>query len=97
MHMKGYWIAIYKKIENKDNLGNYGKLATAAIVAHGGKALVRGGKYKSLEGNDIPRTVIWEFESYDAAITCYHSKEYQDAWALAKATTVRDLEIVEGV
>ena len=44
--MKGYWIAIYKKIENQDNLGNYGKLATAAIVAHGGKALVRGGKYK---------------------------------------------------
>ena len=97
MHMKGYWIAIYKKIENQDNLGNYGKLATAAIVAHGGKALVRGGKYKSLEGNDIPRTVIWEFESYDAAITCYYSKEYQDAWALAKATTFRDLEIVEGI
>ena len=94
--MKGYWIAIYKKIENKDNLGNYGKLATAAIVAHGGKALVRGGKYKSLEGNDIPRTVIWEFESYDSAITCYHSTEYHDASALATATTDRDLEIVEG-
>jgi len=59
--------------------------------------LVRGGKYKTLEGNNIPRTVIWEFPSYDAAINCYNSKEYQDAWILAKSTTMRDLEIVEGV
>ena len=95
--MKGYWIAIYKKIERQENLGDYGKKATQAIVDHGGKPLVRGGKYKTLGGNNIPRTVIWEFPSYDAAINCYHSKEYQEAWALAKSTTTRDLEIVEGV
>jgi uncharacterized protein (DUF1330 family) len=95
--MKGYWIAIYKKIESQENLGNYGKKATQAIVDHGGKPLVRGGKYKALEGNDTPRTVIWEFASYDNAINCYNSKEYQEAWSLAKETTFRDLEIVEGV
>ena len=95
--MKGYWIAIYKKIESQENLGDYGKKATQAIVHHGRKPLVRGGKYKTLQGNNIPRTVIWEFPSYDAAINCYHSKEYQEAWALAKSTTTRDLEIVEGV
>jgi uncharacterized protein (DUF1330 family) len=95
--MKGYWIAIYKKIENQDNLGNYGKLATQAIISHGGKPLVRGGKYTTLEGNNIPRTVIWEFKDYESALNCYRSKEYQDAWALAKSTTSRDLEIVEGV
>ena len=95
--MKGYWIAIYKKIESQENLGDYGKKATQAIIDHGGKPLVRGGKYKTLDGNNIPRTVIWEFPSYYAAINCYHSKEYQEAWALAKSTTTRDLEIVEGV
>ena len=95
--MKGYWIAIYKKIESQENLGDYGKNATKAIIDHGGKPLVRGGKYKTLEGNDIPRTVIWEFPNYDSAITCYNSKEYQNAWSLAKDTTGRDLEIVEGV
>jgi uncharacterized protein (DUF1330 family) len=56
--MKGYWIAIYKKIGSQENLGDYGKNATKAIIDHGGKPLVRGGKYKTLEGNDIPRTVI---------------------------------------
>ncbi len=94
---KGYWLATYKKIENKENLGNYAAKATETIKSYGGKPLVRGGNYKCLEGNDFPRTVIWEFDSYDAAEKCYNSKEYQDAWNLAKNSTVRNLQIVEGV
>jgi len=94
---KGYWLATYKKIENKDNLGNYAKKATETIKSYGGQALVRGGKYKCLEGNEFSRTVIWEFPNYDTAEKCYNSKEYQEAWKLAQSSTVRDLQIVEGV
>ena len=94
---KGYWLATYKKIENKDNLGNYAAKATEAIKNYGGQPLVRGGKYKCLEGNEFTRTVIWEFPDYDTAEKCYNSKEYQEAWKLAKSSTVRDLQIVEGV
>ena len=94
---KGYWLATYKKIENKDNLGNYAKKATETIKSYGGQPLVRGGKYKCLEGNEFSRTVIWEFPNYDTAEKCYNSKEYQAAWKLAKSSTVRDLQIVEGV
>ena len=64
---KGYWLATYKKIESKDNLGNYAAKATVTIKSYGGNPLVRGGKYKCLEGNDFPRTVIWEFPTYEAA------------------------------
>ena len=94
---KGYWLATYKKIENKDNLGNYATKATIAIKSYGGTPLVRGGKYKCLEGNDFPRTVIWEFPNYDTAEKCYNSKEYQQAWSLAKRSTDRNLQIIEGV
>jgi len=94
---KGYWLATYKKIENKENLGNYATKATETIKSHGGTPLVRGGRYKSLEGTDFPRTVIWEFPNYEAAEKCYNSKEYQEAWNLAKNSTERNLEIVEGV
>jgi uncharacterized protein (DUF1330 family) len=94
---KGYWLATYKKIENKENLGNYAAKATMTIKSYGGKPLVRGGKYKCLEGSDFPRTVIWEFASYEAAEKCYNSKEYQEAWGLAKKSTDRNLQIVEGV
>jgi len=94
---KGYWLATYKKIESKDNLGNYAAKATKTIKSYGGNPLVRGGNYKCLEGNNFPRTVIWEFITYEAAEKCYYSKEYQEAWSLAKSSTERNLEIVEGV
>ena len=94
---KGYWLATYKKIENKDNLGNYASKATIAIKNYGGNPLVRGGQYKCLEGADFPRTVIWEFPNYETAEKCYNSKEYQEAWSLAKDSSNRNLQIVEGV
>ena len=95
--MKGYWIALYKKIENIDNLKKYAAKVTPVIKSYGGKPLVRGGKHITLEGNDFLRTVIWEFPSYEKAIECHDSKEYQDGWSIAKSTTERNLQIVEGV
>ena len=92
---KGYWLATYKKIESSDNLSSYAKKATETIKSYGGTSLVRGGKYKCLEGNDFPRTVIWEFPTYEAAEKCYNSKEYQEAWGLAKSSTERNLQVVE--
>ena len=94
--MKGYWIALYKKIENQDNLKSYGAKVTPVIKSFGGKPLVRGGKYQKFEGEDFSRTVIWEFPNFQKAIECHESKEYQDGWDLAKDTTERNLQIVEG-
>ena len=94
--MKGYWIALYKKIDNPDNLKRYGAIVTPVIRKFGGKPLVRGGEYKCLEGTDFPRTVVWEFPSYENAIECHDSKEYQEGWDLAKKTTERNLQIVKG-
>ena len=94
--MKGYWIALYKKINNFENLKKYAEIVTPIIKNFGGKPLVRGGKYSSLEGDDFPRTVIWEFPSYEKAKQCHNSKEYQEGWAIAKNDTERNLQIVEG-
>ena len=94
--MKGYWVALYKQINNVDNLKNYGAKVTPIIKSFGGKPLVRGGKYQLIEGEDFSRTVIWEFPNFQKAIECHESKEYQDGWNLAKNTTERNLQIVEG-
>ena len=94
---KAYWIAKYRKINNKDALAAYADKAKLIIESFGGKALVRGGKYLTFEGEDFIRTVIWEFENIDIAIKCHNSKDYQAAWSLAKNTTIRDLMIVEGI
>ena len=95
--MKGYWVALYKKIKDTNNLKNYAAKVTPIIKSYGGKPLVRGGKCIILEGDNFPRTVIWEFPSYEKAVKCHNSKEYQDGWAIAKKTTERNLQIVEGV
>ena len=94
--MKAYWIALYKRIDSQENLKNYGSKVTEIIKSYGGKPLVRGGKFKILEGETFPRTVIWEFPSHEQAIKCHDSKGYQDGWAIAKDTTERNLQIVEG-
>jgi uncharacterized protein (DUF1330 family) len=94
--MKAYWIALYKKVENTKNLKDYSAIVTPVIKSYGGKPLVRGGEYHCLEGEDFSRTVIWEFPSYEAAMECHESKEYQNGWALARNTTERNLQIIRG-
>jgi uncharacterized protein (DUF1330 family) len=94
---KAYWIAKYKRINDQESLGRYAEKAKKVIELFGGKALVRGGKYITFEGEDFIRTVIWEFQNIEIATKCHDSKDYQEAWSLAKNTTIRDLLIVEGV
>ena len=33
---------------------------------------------------------------YQKAVECHDSKEYQEGWAIAKGTTLRHMQIVEG-
>ena len=63
----------------------------------GGKPIVRGGRLKSFSDTNIVRTVIWEFPSYDDAISCHESTDYKSAWSYAESTTKRIMFIVEGV
>lgn len=95
--MKAYWIATYKKIENLDKLKEYAKKATPIIKTFGGKAIVRGGKYQLIDGEEFVRTVIWEFPSFEQAILCHNSDEYQKSWNIAKNSIKRNLQIVEGL
>ena len=93
---KGYWISLYFKVDNQENLKKYAETVTPIIKSFGGKPLVRGGKHETFNGDNFLRTVIWEFPSYDIAMECHNSKEYQDGWSLAKKTTKRHMKIVEG-
>ena len=93
---KGYWISLYLEINNQENLNKYAETVTPIIKSYGGIPLVRGGKYQTFDGDNFIRTVVWEFPSYEKAIECHDSKEYQEGWALAKSTTERNLQIIEG-
>ena len=94
---KGYWLAQYRSIRDLEKLKKYAETVTPIIKSFGGQALVRGGKYQVLTGDNFVRTVIWEFPSYQKAMECHDSQKYQEAWDLAKESTERNLLIVEGV
>ena len=93
---KGYWVSLYTKIENQENQKKYAKTVTPIIKSYGGIALVRGGNSKVYSGESFPRTVIWEFPSYEKAIECHNSSEYKSGWDLAKKTTTRHMQVIEG-
>ena len=93
---KGYWISLYVKVANEENLKKYANTVTPIIKSFGGSPLVRGGIHKTFDGENFVRTVVWEFPSYEKAIECHNSKEYQDGWNLAKNTTTRHMQVIEG-
>jgi len=93
---KSYWISLYTKIESLENLKKYAEIVTPIIKSFGGVPLVRGGKYETFEGDNFLRTVIWEFPNYEKALACLNSKDYQAGWEVAKGTTIRHMQIVEG-
>ena len=93
---KGYWISLYLKVENQENLKKYSEAVIPIIKSFGGVPLIRGGKQQTFNGEDFIKTVIWEFPSYDKASECHDSAEYQAGWSLAKDTTIRHMQVIEG-
>ena len=92
---KGYWISLYLKVENQENLKKYSEAVIPVIKNFGGVPLIRGGNHKTYDGEEFIRTVVWEFPSYEKEVECHESSEYQAGWSLAKDTTIRYMQVIE--
>ncbi|MBA1196182.1 uncharacterized protein (DUF1330 family) [Pseudomonas sp. BIGb0278] len=94
--MKAYWIA-HVDISDLEQYQQYTQRAPAAFKAYGGKFLARGGRSEALEGRPTPqRSVVIEFDSYEQALACYRSAEYQDACSHRQGVAKAEVIIVEG-
>jgi uncharacterized protein (DUF1330 family) len=92
---KGYWIA---RIDVKDPevYKSYITHATPAYHKYGAKFLVRGGKCEAVEGPGRSRNVVIEFDSYEQAMACYRSPEYQAAAEFRRTASLGEILVVEG-
>lgn len=92
---KGYWIA---RIDVTDPEAYKAYVAANAdpFRKYGARFVVRGGTFERMEGSSRSRNVVLEFPSYQAALDCYRSPEYQAAIALRRPVSEGDLVIVEG-
>jgi uncharacterized protein (DUF1330 family) len=75
----------------------YKSLTPAAIAAHGGRFVVRGGATEVLEGDWQPgRVVVLEFDSVERARRWWASAEYAPAKALRQKSAATRMILVEG-
>ena len=92
---KGYWIA-HADVTEPEGYKAYMAADMAPFGAFGGRFLVRGGAREVTEGRVRSRTVVLEFPSFEAALACYRSPDYQAAKKLRDGNAEFDLLIIEG-
>ena len=93
---KGYWVSAYRAVHDEEKLKAYAELAGPAVIAAGGNILARGGRVEPHEAGTDLRTVIIEFESFEAAQAAYNSDAYAKAKVALADGVERDFRIVEG-
>lgn len=93
---KGYWMAMVD-VTDEANYPKYIAANKAAFDKYGAKFLVRGGQGQVYEGPAVSRLVIIEFDSYERALACFNSPEYQAALKLRRQYSTAHFAIVEGV
>ena len=92
---KGYWIGRLD-INDPEQYKLYVAANAMPLQKYGARFLVRGGQFENPEGASRTRNVVLEFPSYQAAVDCWHSPEYQAAIKLREHVSTNDLVIIEG-
>ena len=93
---KGYWV-VKANIEDPDEYSKYIKKATLVVNNFNGNFLIRGGEQTDKENKGFDRTVVVEFSSYEEALNCYESAEYQTALDHVESSANRIFTVVEGI
>ncbi len=92
---KGYWM-VRVDVTDPEQYKAYVAANADPLKQYGGRFLARGGRLEVVEGTTRARNVIVEFPSFQAALDCWRSPEYQAAIKLRLPASTLDLVIVEG-
>ena len=92
---KGYWM-VNVEVDDAAAFNAYATAVVDVFKKHGAHFLARAGLFDVVEGRESAKNTIVEFPSYQAAVDCWHSAEYQAAKALRENVCRFDITIVEG-
>lgn len=92
---KGYWV-VQVDITDMEQYKQYMEHNAVAFRQYGARFLVRGGQFAAVEGSSRSRHVVLEFPSYEAALRCWHSPEYQSALRHRVSAAQIDVIVIEG-
>jgi uncharacterized protein (DUF1330 family) len=83
--MPAYWVA-RAKINDPVEYKKYTDLVPDILARYGGKVLARGGRYQIMEGpQKFHRFVVVEFPTFEQAVACFTSDEYDQAAAFRRS------------
>jgi uncharacterized protein (DUF1330 family) len=92
------YVIVETDVSDPERYEQYKTAAFAAVTAHGGRYLVRGGALDMLEGDWRPsRLVVLEFADLAAARRWYDSEQYRQARELRAGAARLHLVAVQGV
>jgi uncharacterized protein (DUF1330 family) len=92
------YVIVETDVSDPERYEHYKTAASAAVTAHGGRYLVRGGEQDVLEGDWRPsRLVVLEFADLAAARRWYDSQQYRQARELRAGAARLNLVAVQGV
>ena len=92
---KGYWI-VRVDIADPEKYKAYIAANAAPLGKYGARFLVRAGRFENPEGASRGRNAVIEFPSYQAALDCWKSPDYQEAIKLRADVSTIDLIVIEG-
>jgi uncharacterized protein (DUF1330 family) len=92
---KGYWI-VRVDITDMETYKSYIAANAKPLAQYGARFLVRGAPFENMEGKSRSRNAVIEFPSYQAALDCYNSADYQAAIKLREGVATADLIVIEG-
>ncbi len=92
---KGYWI-VRVDIADQAKYEAYVAANAGPLRKYGARFLVRAGRFENPEGTSRARNAVIEFPTYQAALDCWKSPEYQQAIKLRQPASTLDMVIIEG-
>ncbi len=92
---KGYWI-VRVDIEDPEKYKEYIAANAEPFRKFGARFLVRAGRLETVEGASRARNAVIEFPSYQAALDCWKSPEYQKAMKIRLPVSTADIVVIEG-
>ena len=93
---KGYLIARID-VTDPDRYARYAAETPAIAARHGGRFIVRAGRFEAKEGNPRARNAVIEFPDYPSALAFYDDPDYRAVLPHALAGAEREVIIIEGV
>ena len=92
---KGYWV-VRVDVADQERYKAYVDANAEPLRKYRGRFLVRAGRFENPEGKSRTRNAVIEFPTYQAALDCWKSPEYQQAIKLRQPVSTADVVIIEG-